>query len=169
MLCSGHHRSPRNSPPMVLHTNCPELYWLLCAFLNIYALLAVLRPPGHSALSLSLGGHSFPFRPLDALVAPGSLPPSRCYSASLVQFWPFGVPPPPTVRCPLDFLESYLPLDDLTVTSRCSRWRTRITILLSQGSLGHLASYVLATRCPRGSSPPFWPLGINCHNKELTA
>ena len=94
LLCSGHHRSPHNSPPMVLHTNCQELYWLPCTFLNIYALLAVFRPPGHSALSLSLGGHSFPFRPLDPLVAPGFPPISRCYSASLVQSWPFGVPPP---------------------------------------------------------------------------
>ena len=167
LLCSCHHRSPRNSPPMVLHTNCLELYWLPCAFLTIHALLAVLCPPGHSALSLSLGGHSFAFRPLEALVAPGPLPPSRCYSASLVQSWPFGVSP--TVRCPLDFLESYWSLNDLTVNSRRSSWRTRIAILLTQGSPGRLASYILAAGCPCGSSPPFWSLVVNCHNKALTA
>ena len=144
-MCSGHHRSPRNSPPMVFHTNCLELYWLPCAFLTINALLAVLRPPGHSALFLSFGGHSSPFTPFDALVAPGPLPPSRCYSASLVKSRPFGVPP--TVQCPLDFLESYWSLNDLTVTSRRSNWRTRIAILLTQGSPGRLATYVLAAGC----------------------
>ena len=166
-MCSGPHRSPRNSPPMVLYTDCLELHWLPYALLTIYALLAVLRPPGHTALSLSLGGHSFPFRLFDALLAPGPLPPSRCYSPSLVQSWPFCVPL--TVQCPLDFLESYWPLDDLTVTSRSSRWRTRIAILLTRGSPGCLAPCILAAEFPRGFSPPFRPLGVNCHNKALTA
>ena len=166
-MCSGHHSSPHNSPPMVLHTNCLELYWLPCALLNIYTLLAILRPPGHSALSLSLRGHSFPCRLPDAPVEPSSLPLSRCYSASLVQSWPFGVSP--TVRCPLDFLESYWSLNNLTVNSRRSSWRTRIAILLTQGSPGRLASYILAAGCPCGSSPPFWSLVVNCHNKALTA
>ena len=66
--------------PMVLYTDCLELYWLPCALLTIYALLTALRPPSHSALSLSLGGHSFPFRLFDALVAPG---PSHILGAIL--------------------------------------------------------------------------------------
>ena len=166
-MCSSPHRSSRNSPPMVLYTDCLELYCLPCALLTMYTLLAALCPPGHSALSLSLGGHSFPLRLLDALVAPGPLPHSRYYSASLVQSWPFGVPL--TVLCPLDFLESYRLLDALTVNSRCSRWRTRIAILVTQGSPGCLAPYILAAECPRCSSPPFLPLGFNCYHKELTA
>ena len=74
LFCPGPDRSPRNSLPMVPHTACLEFYWLPSALLIINALLSVLRPPGHSALSLSLGGHSFPFRLLDALVAPDPLP-----------------------------------------------------------------------------------------------
>ena len=65
---------------MVLYTDCLELYWLPCALLTIYALLTALRPPGHSALSLSLGGHSFSFRLFDAVVAPG---PSHILGAIL--------------------------------------------------------------------------------------
>ena len=89
LFFSGPNRLPRNSLPMAFHTECLEFYWLPSALLTANALLPVLRPPGHTALSLSLDGHSFPLRLLDALVALGPLPSFPCYSvSSILAFWP---------------------------------------------------------------------------------
>ena len=77
LLCSGHRRSPRNSPPTVLNTNCLELYVLAALRLlsSLFCVLLITRFSSCNSVGIRF--------PLGCLTLLWRLPPPHLLGAIL--------------------------------------------------------------------------------------